>query len=441
MTKKNILILQILLLNVCFAQQYFDTEKLNKYFDALEVNNKFMGSIAVSKNGEIVYTKTIGFADAENNIKASENSKYRIGSISKMFTSALVFLAIEMEKIVPNQTINKYFPAIINSDKITINQLLSHRSGIPDFTEDKDYSTWNTKAKTENEMIEIIAKAGSDFEPDSKAEYSNSNFVLLTYILEKTFNKPYSEIIIEYIAKPIGLNNTSLGGRINTKNSECNSYSFTGNWEIESETDISIPLGAGGIISTPTDLVKFGEALFSEKIISKGSLDKMTTIKDNFGMGLFQIPFYDKTAFGHTGGIDGFSSVLCYFPDDKVSYALVSNGANYTPNNISIAVLSAIFNKPYDIPVFTTFEVSPEDLEKYLGIYSSSQIPLKISISKQNKSLFAKATGQDAFLLEPFEKDKFKYDIAGIEIEFIPNDKKMILKQGGGTYNFSKEEQ
>jgi CubicO group peptidase (beta-lactamase class C family) len=419
--------------------QNLDKTKLDNYFNALEQNNKFMGSVAVSKNGEIIYIKSIGFADIENKVKATENSKYRIGSISKSFTTVLILKAVEQKKLNTNQTIDKWFPTIKNAKKITVNHLLSHRSGIHNFTDDKDYLTWNTQPKTEKEMIEIIAKGGSDFNPDSKAEYSNSNFVLLTYILEKTFTKSYSDLLQEFIVKPIGLKNTYVFGKINPSNNECKSYSFSGSWKTETETDFTVPLGAGAITSTPSDLTKFADALFSGKLLTNESLEIMKTIKDGYGIGLFQIPFYKSVGYGHTGGIDGFSSIYSYFSDDKISYALISNGTNINNNDISIAVLSAIYDKPYEIPVFTTFTLTSEDLDKYLGVYASKQIPLKITISKDGNTLIAQGTGQPAFPIEATEKDKFKFDQAGAKFEFNLTAKTMILFQGGGQINFTKE--
>ena len=419
--------------------QNLDKTKLDNYFNALEQNNKFMGSVAVSKNGEIIYIKSIGFADIENKVKATENSKYRIGSISKSFTTVLILKAVEQKKLNTNQTIDKWFPTIKNAKKITVNHLLSHRSGIHNFTDDKDYLTWNTQPKTEKEMIEIIAKGGSDFNPDSKAEYSNSNFVLLTYILEKTFTKSYSDLLQEFIVKPIGLKNTYVFGKINPSNNECKSYSFSGSWKTETETDFTVPLGAGAITSTPSDLTKFADALFSGKLLTNESLEIMKTIKDGYGIGLFQIPFYKSVSYGHTGGIDGFSSIYSYFSDDKISYALISNGTNMNNNDISIAVLSAIYDKPYEIPVFTTFNLTSEDLDKYLGVYSSKQIALKITITKDGNTLIAQGTGQPAFPIEATEKDKFKFDQAGAKFEFNPTAKTMILFQGGGQINFTKE--
>lgn len=419
--------------------QDFDRTRLDSYFNALEANNKFMGSVAVFRNGKIIYSRSAGYSDFENMKKADADSKYRIGSISKTFTSVLVLKAVEEGKLKLNQTIGEYFPGIKNSDKITIENLLYHRSGIHNFTDDKEYLTWNTRPVTEKEMIDIIAGGGSDFEPDSKSQYSNSNYVLLTFILEKTFRKPYAELLKKYIAQPLGLTNTKLGGKINTSENECNSYKYMDTWKPETETDISIPLGAGGIVSTPVDLVKFSDALFGGKLLKTETLELMKTPNGQYGMGLFKIPFYEKTGYGHTGGIDGFSSVFSYFSDGNISYALTCNGSNYNNNNISIAVLSAVFNKPYDIPDFKTYEVSPEELDKYPGVYSSEQIPIKITVTRVNRTLVAQGTGQSAFPLEAVEKDIFRFDQAGIVMEFNIESKTMILKQGGGQFTFTKE--
>jgi CubicO group peptidase (beta-lactamase class C family) len=438
---KKTIVITLLLSAVCqigLAQTKFDKVKLDNYFKALEENNKFMGSIAVSKNGEIMYSKTVGFSDVENNIRANENSKYRIGSITKSFTTVLILRAVEDKKLDVTQTIEKWFPTIKNAKNITVKHLLSHRSGIHNFTNDKDYLTWNTQAKTEKEMIAIIAKGGSDFNPDNKAEYSNSNFVLLTFILEKTLAKSYSELLQEYIVQPIGLTNTYIFGKITPTKNECKSYSFVGNWKLETETDCTIPLGAGAIISTPSDLTKFANALFGGKLLKPESLEMMKTIKDGYGVGLFQIPFYKNMGYGHTGDIDGFSSVYAHFTDDNISYALISNGTNYNNNNISIAVLSAVYGKSYDIPVFSTYSVHSEDLDKYVGVYSSTQITLKIIVTKDGNTLIAQGTGQPAFPLEAIEKDKFKFDKAGAKFEFNPTEKTMILFQGGGKIILDK---
>ncbi len=354
--------------------QHIDKTKVDNYFNALEMNNRFMGSVAVSQDGEIIYSKTVGFSEVENKVKADENSKYRIGSISNTFTAVLILKAVENNKLELNQTIDKYFPTIKNAEEITLKDLLGHRSGIHNFTDDDDYQSWKIQPRTENEMVGIIAKAGSDFQPGSKAEFSTPNYVLLSYILEKTFKKSYAEILQKYIIKPLGLTNTYSGGKNKACKDECKSYRFIDDWELESktyinkgdwkpetETDISNLLGAGGIISTSGDLTRFSDALFGGKLLKPESLEIMKSIKNNYGIGLFQFPFYDKVCYGHPGVIDGFSSVFFHFSNENISYALISNGTRFNTNDISIAVMSAVYDKPYEIPTFNTSEASSED--------------------------------------------------------------------------------
>lgn len=421
------------------AQSTMDTEKLDRYFEALEANDKFMGSLAVSKNGKIIYSKAVGYIDLENKQKANEQSKYRIGSISKTFTAVLVFKALEANQLNLDQTIDQWFPSIENADRITINHLLYHRSGIPNYTNREDYLEWNTKAKSEEEMIAMLAESGSDFEPDSQATYSNSNYLLLSYILEQTHAQSFAKLLQTQLIKPIGLSNTYLFDEIQPAENECLSYSYSGSWEQESETDFTVPLGAGAITSTPSDLTKFADALFRGKLLKKESLEQMKTMQSGFGMGLFQIPFYDKVGYGHTGGIDGFSSVFTHFEEDGITYTMCSNGSNYNNNNISIAVLSAVFDKTFEVPEFTTYEVSSADLDQYLGVYASEQIALKITVTKEGNTLIAQGTAQPQLALEAIDKNVFSFDRAGAKFTFFPAEKRMILLQGGGEIEFTKE--
>lgn len=439
MIKKIFTIIALgLFFGTAFSQS-INSSKLDSLFQVLDVKNKFMGSIAISQNDKIIYSKTIGKADLETNKNSTNLTKYRIGSISKMFTTVLIFKAIEEKKISLSSTIDKYFPTIVNAKKITVGNLLNHRSGIHNFTNDSLYLSYNTLPKTEVEMLKIIKDGKSDFEPNSKAEYSNSNFVLLSFMLEKIYKKTFSQILNDRIIKIIGLKNTYVGNKIDIKNNESNSYTYTGNWEKESETDMSIPKGAGAVVSTPTDLVKFIENLFEGKLVSSKSLEQMKTLKDNYGMGIFQVPFYDKKGYGHTGGIDGFLSVLYYFPSDKLSIAITSNGQTYENNNIVIAGLSSYYNRPFNIPTFKNLITKTEELNQYLGEYSSPEFPLKITVTKENLILFAQATGQSLFPLDAIEKDKFEFKTAGIKLEFMPETKQMILKQGAGKYTLTKK--
>jgi D-alanyl-D-alanine carboxypeptidase len=434
------ILLALLSSGIIFSQD-INKQKLDSLFNILSEKNKAMGSVAILKNGTVLYSRAIGYSviSDKEKITSSPNTKYRIGSISKMFTSTMLFQLIEESKINLTATLDKWFPTIPNARQITIGNLLNHRSGIHNFTNDPEYTTYMTMSKTQDEMIAIISKNKADFQPDEKTSYSNSNFVLLGYIIEEITGKPYSKNLDERITSRIGLANTYYGGKTNIKNNECFSYRFDGTWKPETETDMSIPGGAGAIVSTPTDLTKFIEALFSLKLVSNSSLDQMKTIKDGMGMGMFQIPFYDKKAYGHNGGIDGFGSNLAYFPEDNLAISYCTNGMVYPMNDILIGVLSIYFGKEYKIPTFKTFALRTEDLDKYQGVYSSTQMPLKITVTREINVLIAQATGQSSFPLEPTDKDKFAFEKAGIKMEFNPAKNEMTLKQGGGTFLFTKE--
>lgn len=443
--KKNIITSFTLVVVFSFGTLFSQTinkPRLDSLFDILAEKNKAMGSVAISKNGTMQYSRAIGYSFISGADKKSSttSTKYRIGSISKMFTATMIFQLIEEGKIQTSTTLGSYFPNIPNANKITVGNLLNHRSGLHNFTDDSTYGKWMTTTKTEDEMLAMFAQNKADFPPNEKTSYSNTNYVLLGYIIERVTKQPYAKVLSKRIVEKAGLSNTEYGGKTDIKKEESYSYVYLADWQQQPETDMSIPGGAGGIVSTPTDLTKFIEALFSFKLVSENSLNQMKTIKDRMGMGMFQIPFYDRKAYGHNGSIDGFESSLAFFQEDSLSVAYCTNGEVYPLNNIMIDILSICFNREgYSIPTFKTLSLTTEELDKYLGIYSSTQIPLKITITKNNTTLLAQATGQSAFPLEPVKKGSFKFDQAGIVIDFNPDKNEFTLKQGGGTFLFTKE--
>ena len=145
-------------------------------------------------------------------------------------------------------------------------------------------------------------------------------------------------------------------------------------------------------------------------------------------MGLFQIQFYTKKGYGHNGGIDGFGSNLAYFPEDSLALAYCTNGMLYHMNDILIGILCIYFKKDYKIPSFNIVTLKAGELNKYTGIYSSKQLPLKITVSITEAGLSAQATGQSSFPLEASGKDNFKLDQAGVVMEFKPAKNEMTTQ-------------
>lgn len=446
--KKVLIILSAIFIAIQFnyAQDNLDSEKLDKYLQLLEENDKMMGAIALYKENKFVYKNFLGKASIEQNIPISEKSIFRVGSISKTFTSTMIFQLIEEGKLSLDTRLAYFYPEIKNADKITISHMLGHRSGIYSLTDDPEYNNYFTKPKSKSEIVAMIESYDPVFEPDERSAYSNSNYVLLGFIIENLTDSNYSEQLKSRITEKLNLKNTYYGNKIDLEENEVESFRYVDNsWTIAEETDMSIPHGAGAVVSTVEDLCIFISALFEEKLISASSLNEMKTIVDGYGKGIFQIPFNEKSAFGHNGGIDGFLSMLAYFPEEKTAYAFTSNGMNYNMNNIAIGVLSINFGVPFELPDLSAKSIDNKelDLARYEGNYSSSDLPLKIKIFQQDGQLYGQATGQGAFPLTPFSNTEFKFEQAGIVIKFKEVSEgsytEFVLHQGGGKFSYTKD--
>ena len=413
------------------------TSRIDSLMQALDNNNKTMASVTITKNGVVEYSRAIGFIDNTGTkpVNSKPETRYRIGSISKMFTTVMILQLIEEKKLSLETPLSAFFKKIPNAETITIENLLNHHSGLFNFTNSEDYPKWMTEPRSRKQLLDLFESQKPVFAPGEKAEYSNTNFVLLGFIIEDVTGKSYQENLTTHITSRIGIKNTMYGGKINHASNEASSFeNEDGKWVMLPETDMSIPIGAGSIISTTPDLASFISALFDGKLINEASLKSMTTMKDGFGLGTFKIPFYERSAFGHNGGIDGFSSSLSYFPEEKVAIAFCSNGMNYPMNDILIGLLSCYFDKPYKIPDFKTVALSADKLSAYEGEYTSEQLPMVITVKQDGGKLTAQATGQPSFPLDAISETEFRFDQAGIVIIFNIMDSGNVegftLKQG-----------
>ena len=431
----------LLALCLTITGQTFDRQKLDSLMSHIGENGKGMHSVSIFRKGEQVYQRSIGYADVEARVEATSATVYRIGSISKTFTAAIIMKLVEEGRLELDALLEGYYPGIENAGGITLEMMLRHRSGIYNFTNAPDYPSWMKQSQTREELLKKITGYGSTFQPDERTSYSNANYVLLSLIAEDVTGKTYPELLEEIITKPCGLSHTYYGGRIDASKGEAFSYEMREEWEKTTETDMSVPLGAGGVVSTPTDLNSFLFCLFNGKIVNNQSLVQMMKLNEGFGMGLRQVPFFEKTAYGHPGGIDGFSAMAFYFPADSVSVAITSNGQVMSVNNILIGAMSIYFGRPYEFQEFReTVEVTAEDLEPYPGTYSTPQLPIKLTITRQGNQLFGQGTGQQQFPLNPVGDHTFVFEPAGLRIEFRPADNQMILHQSGARFEMTRED-
>jgi len=398
--------------NLASGQNPDFVKKTDSLLNYLYNNNRFCGSVLISKGNKILFNKTFP-ANADEGL----NEKYRIASITKMFTAVIVYQLVEENKLSLKDKLNIYYPQIPNSEKITIKQMLGHQTGIPDLVNDDDFSDIQTKTMTRTELIQHMINRKPAFKPGEKTQYSNSNYILLGYIIEDITKSNFSEVLQTKLCSPLGLTQTYLEseGVLQNRNS---GYHFNGSeWTIsQTETNSTVSAAAGAIISSPEDLKIFIQQLFNTNLISKAHLDTMCTLTSGtYGHGIFYTPFDKNVGYGHTGHIDEFRSAVTYFEEDSICLVFCFNGLNYPMNDIALGIFSYYFGTEYKFPEAKSISMNAEELKVYEGIYRIKLFHLipvaKIKVSSEHGVLVSaelKNFEAEKAIAEPIGTDTFK---------------------------------
>jgi len=216
---------------------------------------------------------------------------------------------------------------------------------------------------------------------------------------------------------------------------EALTYINTGSdWKQGFETDPSIGFQ---LVSTPGDMAKFIQSLFDLKLISQDSLNQMKTIRDDEGLGIVTFTFAGKTFYGNTGGGDNYGSWLMYQPEEKLVVAYATNAKVHPVKDIISGVIDIYYGKPFEIPPFETIAINPAVLDKYVGVYSSADAPVKFTISRKGTTLYVQPGTESPASLEATAEDTFELSV-GIVFEFNAAKSQMI-QRGGRNRTYTKE--
>ena len=324
------LLTAILFLLVFFSTISFGQNKLawvDKKLIELQKKKLFNGSVLIAKAGKIVYEKNVGYADIEHKVLNNNTTKFEIASITKTFTAILILQLAEQGKINLNVAASNYFPEFVRTDSgvITIHNLLSHTSGIQDFVGlNCDFASW-----TKKEFIEGLQKTSINFKPGTRFQYTSSTYILLRLIIEKVTGKSYEENLKENILMPAKMNNTGIICNNTILTNRAMGYNTT-----DSIFQNALPIanheifiGASSIYSTAEDLLKFDQALYSDKILKEKTKALMYTIvQPPYGYGWFISQ--DSTngkIVSHGGDVFGFTSLLDRRLKNKIVIVILSN--------------------------------------------------------------------------------------------------------------------
>jgi CubicO group peptidase (beta-lactamase class C family) len=436
MKKACLIVVTVFFFNHAFAQPV--RVKLDAYMQALTKYAGFNGSVLVAKNGEVLLEKGYGFRNAESETLHDQNSVFQIGSVTKQFTSTIIQrLALE-GKLSLKDTLSKYFPQYEYANKITIENLLNHVSGIYNYTMNADFMQNHvTENLSQTAFWNMIKDKPLDFEPGSKFNYSNSGYMILGYLIEKVTGKPYESIVRKYLFEPAGMTHSGFDFTHLTSPLKSVGYMVLSK-QAKTEAlvvDSTVAFSAGAIYSTVHDLYNWNTALNSGKIIPLASLEKAyKPYKQKYGYGFTVDSIYGKRLISHGGGIHGFVSDLAYVPEDKVSVVILSN----KPYQLSVAehdLLAVLYNQPYKLAEEQKeLKVDTATLNNYVGEYELAPT-FKITIVQVGGGLKAQATGQAQFDVFAQTENVFFYKVVEAQIEFVKNEKGdvkgLILHQGG----------
>ena len=363
--KPNVIILLVVLLfvNLTFSQS--KQEQITKLIDTYTEYKTFNGSVLVAENGKVIYKKGFGFANMEWDIPNAPNTKHRLGSITKQFTGMLILQLAEDGKIDLKAPITKYLPDYpkANGDIITTHHLLTHTSGIPNYTSFPGFFQNDSRdSYTPAEFIKTFSEMDLEFTPGEKFNYSNSAYFLLGALIEKISGKSYEQMLQEKIFVPLNMKDSGFDHHATILKNRATGYEKDGGEFVNSRyLDMSIPYAAGSIYSTVEDLYLWDQGLYNNTLLSKTSMDlffgeHIKAMNGYYGYGWFiaseSLGNTEESieTISHGGGINGFNTLITRAPSDKSLIVLLNNTGGAPLNAMAKAIRGIMYDKPYDFP-------------------------------------------------------------------------------------------
>lgn len=335
-------------------------------------------SIAVVRNGKILVSKGYGFADIENQVPATPQTVYRIGSITKQFTAAGIMQLVESGKLSLDDEITKYLPDYPEQGHhVLIRHLLNHTSGIRSYT--SLGPEWTSKIRLDlphDSLVALFATKPFDFAPGDEWRYDNSGYYLLGMILERVSGERYGTYLQEHIFDPLGLKSTYYCDVSPILPHRAQGYETQrGVLRNADYLSMSQPFAAGSLCSTTGDLATWTAALSGGRVVSATSYARMSTPDTlnsgkrlDYGYGLGTGALGSHKLVSHSGGINGFLSVLNHFPQDSLIVVVLTNTEAGSPDEVARKIERRLLNIP--TAVVKDLAVNAADLSAYLGAYA-----------------------------------------------------------------------
>ena len=394
----------------------------------------FMGTVLVARGNAVIVDKAYGMANVEWDVPNTTTTKFRLGSITKQFTAAAILLLEERGKLTLDDRVKTYLPdSPMAWDRINIFNLLTHTAGIPNFTASPDYNTIKLSARSADAAVAAFRERPLDFGPGEQMSYSNSGYLVLGAIIEKVSGQSYEKFLTDNVFTPAGMTDSGYDSNTSIIKRRASGYVRSpAGYANAGYLHMSIPHAAGALYSTTHDLLKWEQALFAGKIVSKASLDKMLVpFKNDYALGVTSALVNGRRVIAHGGGIDGFNTHLAYYPDSQTVVIVLSNVNGAVPGTLA-GQLGALMHgdrvtltserKAITLPAAT--------LAKYVGSYELGPGAV-ITVAQDGEGLTSQLTGQGRLPMFAESETRFFLRVVDAQIEFAADGSSLVLHQNG----------
>jgi len=393
-------------------------QKAIDYMAAATKDGAFMGSVLVARDGKVLFSNGYGFANIEHNVPNTVDTKFRLGSITKQFAAVAVLQLEEQGKLSVKDPMCNYIPDCPDTWKpITIHHLLTHTSGLFNYTNDPEvYAKKIMLPSSQLESLEKIRNRPLRFSVGEKFEYSNSGYLALGAIIEKASGMTWDGYIKKSVLVAADMRDSGADDHAAVIKNRAAGYMGEKNAPYH---DMTVPGAAGALYSTVQDLLRWDQALYSEKLLKKQNIERLfQPEKAKYAYGWLVDKQHGRTVYMHGGGIHGFTTTISRFPDEKLLVVALSNNSARATGKIGTDLAGIFLGVDVKPPTSRTAITLPaETLEMFVGKYQLAPTAI-ITIARDGAQLTAQLTGQDAFPIFPESKNSFFFRIVDAQLTF-----------------------
>lgn len=423
-------------------------DKINDYLVSAMAAYKFNGVALVARGDEVLFHKAYGWRNVAAQAPNDTSTRFPILSITKSFTAMVLLQLQEQNKLSLNDKLSKYFPDIPNGNKITLEQLIAHTSGLYNYTDDigEEDSALVNHPISRQLFLDIVYNKPPMHPPGKGFAYNNSGYYLAGLVIEKATGKSYEQNVRERIFDPLGMHRSGFDFNSLPGEEKATGYQFLTDRQQKPYTylDSTVGYAAGSIYSTTGDLYKWTRAIARQQLLSPASWKQaLTRQAGDYGLGFRLNNFFGRDYIKHSGGYPGFVSEFVYYPKQEVTIILLKNSGTYGEDvwPVTMGISCIVFGLPYDQWTRRTeIKLSLDLLQPKVGTYAAGKQKVAF-VAKDNRLYEVLPGGQELALLAESE-DSFYLENFNTHIRFVKGSKgvyeQVVIHEHGKDYELKK---